>query len=281
MASNQSPLLHRNSPSGVDTMSSARSLSPANSDLFSPTAEVFDEYALQGAEDISGASPVFHRNSTSGIDSNPVAVAMTAGPSYNLYVTTGDEGLFTATSLDNQGYDPNTLESPTLWATDFTKSQRSSPTILEDSWLPASPLLMSTTTPLYYSPSLEGMSPSFGQEFSDLTERRPQSTTNNRARKAGPRQSKVTSDLASAARHQRPGGTSETSDGSSIRLVGRSSLETDNNARMHYLYHNAAPKADRLYHCPWEEEGCQHKPEKLKCNYEYAPFPFCPSSFRC
>ena len=246
--------------------------SPANSDFFSPTqqhmdAEVFDDYRFQDAEDISGDSQVFHRNSTGGIDSNPVA-AMTAGPSYNLYATTGDERLLTdSTALDSQDYDPNTLE----WAAGFTESQGSSPAIL-DSWPAAPPQLTSTSTPLDYSPSLEGMSPNFGHEFSDLTERRPQSTTNNRVRKAGPRQSKVTSDLASAARHQRPGGTSETSDGSSIRLVGRSSLETDNNARIHYLYQNATIQADGLYHCPWEEEGCQHKPEKLKCNYEYATF---------
>jgi len=44
--------------------------------------------------------------------------------------------------------------------------------------------------------------------------------------------------------------------------------ETDEIARVHPLYHDAKVKADGLYHCPWEEEGCQHKPENLKCNYE-------------
>jgi hypothetical protein len=44
----------------------------------------------------------------------------------------------------------------------------------------------------------------------------------------------------------------------------------DNNPRAHHLYHNAAPQSDGLYHCPWEEEGqCQHRPDKLRCNYEY------------
>jgi hypothetical protein len=258
-----------------------RSNSPANSDLFSPTQhlddQVFSEFTFQGAEDISGASPVFHRNSTSAIDSN--SIAMTAGPSYTSYATAGEKGFLACSdSLASQGYDPSTFDSPTMWATEFTESQRSSPTLLEDSWLPPPQMLTSTTTPLDYSPSLEGLSPRFAQEFSDLTERPPQST-NNRARKPGPRPSKVASDLASTARHQRPSGTSEASDESSIRLVGRSSLETDNNARIHYLYRNAAPKADGLYHCPWEEEGCQHKPEKLKCNYEYATFPSRPLSF--
>lgn len=45
-------------------------------------------------------------------------------------------------------------------------------------------------------------------------------------------------------------------------------------ARDHFLYKNAYPQADGLFHCPWEgETTCNHKPEKLKCNYEYV--------FRC
>lgn len=40
-------------------------------------------------------------------------------------------------------------------------------------------------------------------------------------------------------------------------------------ARDHELYKNAAPRADGMYHCPWEgQASCNHKPEKLKCNYE-------------
>jgi len=40
-------------------------------------------------------------------------------------------------------------------------------------------------------------------------------------------------------------------------------------ARDHYLYKSATPSADGLYHCPWEgDQSCNHKPEKLKCNYE-------------
>lgn len=41
-------------------------------------------------------------------------------------------------------------------------------------------------------------------------------------------------------------------------------------ARDHYLYKTAVPHADGLFHCPWEgHPSCNHKPEKLKCNYEY------------
>ena len=49
----------------------------------------------------------------------------------------------------------------------------------------------------------------------------------------------------------------------------RSSGDGESSARDHYLYKNAAPQQDGLYHCPWESEtSCNHKPEKLKCNYE-------------
>jgi hypothetical protein len=40
-------------------------------------------------------------------------------------------------------------------------------------------------------------------------------------------------------------------------------------ARDHYLYKNVFPQADGLFHCPWEgQSSCNHRPEKLKCNYE-------------
>jgi len=39
--------------------------------------------------------------------------------------------------------------------------------------------------------------------------------------------------------------------------------------RNHPLY-SEGPQADGLYHCPFESDpNCQHKPTKLKCNYEY------------
>jgi hypothetical protein len=40
-------------------------------------------------------------------------------------------------------------------------------------------------------------------------------------------------------------------------------------ARDHALYKNVVPQADGLFHCPWEgQPNCNHKAEKLKCNYE-------------
>jgi hypothetical protein len=50
----------------------------------------------------------------------------------------------------------------------------------------------------------------------------------------------------------------------------RSSNDGESTARDHPLYKNALPQADGLFHCPWEgRDNCNHKPEKLKCNYEY------------
>lgn len=40
-------------------------------------------------------------------------------------------------------------------------------------------------------------------------------------------------------------------------------------ARNHDLYKTAQTGPDGLFHCPWEgDPSCNHKPEKLKCNYE-------------
>lgn len=40
-------------------------------------------------------------------------------------------------------------------------------------------------------------------------------------------------------------------------------------ARNHALYKNVLPHPDGLFHCPWEgKPECNHRPEKLKCNYE-------------
>lgn len=46
--------------------------------------------------------------------------------------------------------------------------------------------------------------------------------------------------------------------------------ETDEGRHRSHPLYNEGPSADGLYHCPYEKEPhCQHKPTKLKCNYEY------------
>ncbi|KAF6839741.1 C2H2 transcription factor [Colletotrichum plurivorum] len=67
--------------------------------------------------------------------------------------------------------------------------------------------------------------------------------------------------------------------GSVLTIVGDAALpptfpsrrntNDGDSARDHPLYKSATPQADGLFHCPWEgESSCNHKPEKLKCNYD-------------
>ncbi|KAG0645373.1 zinc finger protein [Hyphodiscus hymeniophilus] len=240
--------------------------SPVDSGLYTPVQpfelQAFDNYPFPGTEDITGGQNTFHRASVNGVSQS--RASMNAGPSFNMFATTDDTFASLSNGSNNLAnhapisqdsviFDPSAIvdsHSPTMWDDNLNlESQRSSPTLLDD-WVlpPAQMMTSSTNSPLDYSPSLEGLSPRIM--------RKP----------IGPRQSKVVSDLAS--RQQRHQGTSETSD-ESYRMVGRSSLEFDNTARDHPLYQNVTPKADGLYHCPWEgQDGCQHKPEKLKCNYD-------------
>ncbi|KAI0393103.1 hypothetical protein F5Y17DRAFT_325429 [Xylariaceae sp. FL0594] len=50
----------------------------------------------------------------------------------------------------------------------------------------------------------------------------------------------------------------------------RASGDGESSARDHPYYKRALPRADDgLFHCPWEgQASCNHKPEKLKCNYD-------------
>jgi len=56
----------------------------------------------------------------------------------------------------------------------------------------------------------------------------------------------------------------------SDRSHSHGSVDNDNTPREHPLYQKATTGPDGLYHCPWEgkDPACNHKPEKLKCNYE-------------
>lgn len=248
-----------------------RSTSPDNSALYTPTQpmdlQAFESFSFPAGEDISASSSLFHRNSE---------VSCAAEQSFGLYTSAADD---TYESPLTVGHLPlaqdgvyNTgliMDSPILWdnGPNILDSQRSSPVL--DEWaLPTPQLITSTSSsPLDYSPSLGGVSPTCIPEPTDAKELPPYPSGNKPSRKpVGPRQSKVASDMAS--RNRAPTGTSEASD-ESMRFVARSSLEMDNSARDHPLYHNAAPKEDGLYHCPWENDpSCQHKPEKLKCNYD-------------
>jgi hypothetical protein len=162
------------------------------------------------------------------------------------------------------------MKSPTLGDTGnaFLSPRELLPVLLEESSAPheqlavgwGTPPIMSpaTSSPLGWSPS-----PTYVPDYPDLVELPPAGTTDDR----------VMSKPIEPHSQQRFPGTLESS-------VGRSSLDLhDNIARDHPLYHNVTPHADGLYHCPWEnkpEAYCQHKPEKLKSNYEYDQISFSP-----
>jgi hypothetical protein len=283
--------------SQVPYMSSARSdvtgrSSPVDSGLYTEL-QAFDNFSFPGPEDVSVGQSTFHGDSANGL-SHPNA-SMTRGPSFNMFVATADDH-FTSfsnesnnlvshvpVSQDSRFNHGTIINSPTIWndSVAFLESQRSSPTLIEDWALPPPQMVTSATnSPLDSLPSPDGLSPRYVQDFPDLVDLPPYPTGDRVMRKpVGPRQSKVASDLAT--REQRTTGTSEASD-ESLRFVGRSSLEIDNTARDHPLYQNVTPKADGLYHCPWEgKDGCQHKPEKLKCNYEYDHFHSPSSPLQC
>ncbi|KAK2629886.1 hypothetical protein QTJ16_000706 [Diplocarpon rosae] len=271
--------------SSASSDATGRSNSPDSAALYTPTQQM-DMQMLNfpyPGEDFAESHPMFHRGSTASSAATLPIVSMNAGLGY-MYATDGTEPFIPtgSTSTTSQGpvgsesmmYHASTImESPTLWdnGTEFLDSQRSSPILFEDSWsLPTTQLAISATnSPFEPSHSVEGISPRYVQDTHDLIDFSPHTTSRDRVMRKpiGPRPSKVASDLA--ARRQRLPKTSETSD-ESFKL-SRSNADFDNSARDHHLYHNVTPHADGLYHCPWEKDttaNCQHKPEKLKCNYD-------------
>lgn len=59
------------------------------------------------------------------------------------------------------------------------------------------------------------------------------------------------------------------------------SAETDEGRHRNHPLYAQGPNADGLYHCPFASDpACQHRPTKLKCNYEYA-IPSCRSTVGC
>ncbi|TVY82885.1 hypothetical protein LSUE1_G006214 [Lachnellula suecica] len=254
---------HMSSP-GSDV--TARSISPENHSQM----DLQDfEYQFQG-DDVAGVHPMYHRISNAGMETYPVNVSL-PGPSYNTYAATTNEVFsFPAGSnpITSQGpvsqqsvYNTSAVDSSILW-------DNAAPNMAEEWTLPLQPIASTTNSPLTYSPSLEGLSPRYVQEYPDLVESPPYATGDRAMRKPmGPRQSKVASDIAANSRQQRLLGSEASDD--AFRMVGRSALEIDNTARDHPLYHNVSAGADGLYHCPWEgQASCQHKAEKLKCNYD-------------
>lgn len=154
-----------------------------------------------------------------------------------------------------------------MWQPNTLDSQTSSPILFAESW--AQQIVPTSANPNTYSPSLPStaaLSPQF--ELTELPETMlpyPAMPERPMRKPVGPRLSKVASDMSNRGRLS---GTSTNSE-ESFKLATRPSVEIDNSARDHPLYQNVNAGPDGLYHCPWEgQASCNHKPEKLKCNYD-------------
>ncbi|TDZ61606.1 hypothetical protein CTRI78_v004231 [Colletotrichum trifolii] len=143
------------------------------------------------------------------------------------------------------------------------ESQLSSPAgSPEDMWLSA-PLMSSPPHSEHVSPIIQSQSPRYVSQVSSIIE--------------------SASDAANLYSVNGKFGQDLIGDelsGSMLTIVGdanslpsafpsRRNTNEGDSARDHPLYKNATPQADGLFHCPWEgESSCNHKPEKLKCNYD-------------
>lgn len=291
-----------------------RPISPASSTLYSPTQmdlQGYDTFSYHGGEDFAGSHPNFHRDSINGIASHSTHGSVTTDTKLGIFVSTDElayaspmdgtsrslAGKAALSSRATVTYSSNgNTDSPIIWhpGTHILGSQTSSPTIFDQNWT-LSQETTSTNSPADCSPSLDGLSPGFDlldpldiEEASIASYHAPLPSPGDLSggllpypakgertvrKPVRPRPSKVTGDMAAANRRHHPG-SSATSD-ESFKLAGRPSSDGDNTARDHPLYHNIAAHPDGLYHCPWEgKQSCTHKPEKLKCNYEYDPFYF-------
>lgn len=166
--------------------------------------------------------------------------------------------------------DHSVLDSPSLWDTNmFLGSRKSSPGP-QDHWtLPPQMLTPTTNSSLEYSPIVEAQSPGFFHGLSSM----PDLSLLSASTEYDTRESRVSTQatLGSGSLKSSYQDYGSTKYDYPVRYGGRTASEPEQNARDHELYQKATPNPmDGLYHCPWEgQSNCQHKAEKLKCNYEY------------
>ncbi|KAL3428236.1 C2H2 transcription factor [Phlyctema vagabunda] len=261
-----------------------RSASPADGSLFTPTQteyQVYDNFQFN-AEDITDANTFFHRDSVASIANRSVAGSVTTDASASMFATADDmpygpqerpsRSLTGQISIPTSGpmaYQSNgIMESPHLWQSNTLDSQTSSPIMFTEHWA-LSQQMPPTTNPNNYSPSIPStaaLSPQFESvELPETLLPYPSMPERPMRKPVGPRLSKVASDLTNRGRLA----STSTNKDEPFKLATRANVEIDNSARDHPLYHNVTAHSDGLYHCPWEGQStCQHKPEKLKCNYD-------------
>ncbi|KAI1769097.1 hypothetical protein GGR53DRAFT_278589 [Hypoxylon sp. FL1150] len=196
-----------------------------------------DAYLLQDADAHSVSSQMFY-------PTLPMSVNLTAdGLPYSPAVLTPGMGQQHIDPTQMQlNYDTNfTGNSPaaTTWSSlSPVESRISTPGLPDDAWsvpLDASPALTNDSSPI-----MDGISPSLDRQMGLMSTEDPNGAI-------------LADDMFALP----------------PAFTRRSSGDGESSARDHPLYKNAYPKADGLFHCPWEgQSSCNHKPEKLKCNYD-------------
>ncbi|KAI1074495.1 hypothetical protein F5B20DRAFT_437484 [Whalleya microplaca] len=196
-----------------------------------------DAYLLQDSDAHSVSSQMFY-------PTLPMSVGLTSdGLPYSPAVL--------APNMTQQHVDPSQMQlnfeanltgnSPdaTSWGSfSPVESRISSPGIPEDAW--SVPMDTSPTHTNNSSPVMDGISPSLDRQMGMMTTEDPNGVV-------------LADDMFTLP----------------PSFTRRSSGDGESSARDHPLYKNAYPKADGLFHCPWEgQSGCNHKAEKLKCNYD-------------
>ncbi|KAI0405408.1 hypothetical protein F4802DRAFT_563006 [Xylaria palmicola] len=156
-----------------------------------------------------------------------------------------------ASGLTHQHIDPAQMQlkfdpsvagnSPSAsWGSLSPESRISSPGVPEDTWSSSVPMDTSPTHTNDSSPVMDGTSPSLDRQMGMMT----------------------TEDISGHI-------LAEDMFALPPSFTRRPSGDGESSARDHPLYKNAFPKPDGLFHCPWEgQASCNHKPEKLKCNYD-------------
>ncbi|KAI9742235.1 MAG: hypothetical protein M1818_004135 [Claussenomyces sp. TS43310] len=252
------------SSSRSDVTDTDTSLSLHDAALYPSTQQYMDlqaysEYSYKDDEDMNQGYASFSRRSTNDFSRLPSSLLPLTAESFNLFTNPGDDIMFSP---------PLDMVSPTLMTSKYVQSQDlSAMEPLEDS----SPLILwngleSQASRISSPEQINGDSWSVDHSTGLGNDLSLEYLSSHESRISGrPASPDDPSQLYSL---HGPNSTYDDMSPSAQGLANRN-VDLDNTARDHPLYQKATPKADGLYHCPWEGDStCTHKPEKLKCNYD-------------
>ena len=168
------------------------------------------------------------------------------------------------------GYEPSVAAiSPQSWGS--SSSRRSSPDRGEDTWSlpltssPAESHGSPASSPLAIEAAVSSSSSSSNSSKSNSSNNNSNNNNNNNNNNTNSSSSSSSSDGSNVS-----SGSNNNDTATAVAMQQKRSNSEGESARDHPLYKKAVCQPDGYYHCPWEgDENCNHKPEKLKCNYEY------------